>query len=58
MVIASVIASGGGGAGVASCPTRRNFGEIWENGAFGGKWEKEVKNVKAANLYLFKRGFP
>ena len=49
----SGVASGG-----ASCPPRKNSGEKWGNGAFGGKWGKEGKSVKATNLYLFKRGFP
>ena len=47
-----------GGAGGASCPPRRNFRGKWGNWAFGGKWGKEGKDVKTANLYLFKRDFP
>ena len=46
-----------GGAGGASCPPRRNFGEKWGNGAFVGKWGKEGKKVKAAIFCRFKGGF-
>ena len=55
-VLVSGIAGGGGGRGTSFPPPPKEI--LGRNGALGGKWGKEGKDVKAAHLYLFKRDFP
>ena len=48
VTILSGVACGGQGA---SCLQKKFWGKIGEVGLLVGKWGKEGKNVKAANLY-------